>query len=377
MNAPVTMPAQTPAADAAAIRVAFRGTLGAFSLDAAFQAPGRGVTALFGPSGCGKTTVLRCIAGLTRLDGVCDVAGEVWQDEARFRPTHRREIGYVFQEASLFAHLSVRKNLLYGTSRDGRPAGPAGISLDEAIDLLGLDGLLDRAPHNLSGGERQRVALGRALLSQPKLLLMDEPLSALDRLTKDEILPFLERLHERLSLPIFYVSHDMAEVERLADFLVLMGAGKVLAAGPLAELQSDPSLPLARTRDAAVSLAATVESYDVQYGLLTLSIDGARLLVPASPAAAGEKRRIRIAAGDVSLALTPPEQSSILNIPPARIVSLSSAGPHEVIAVLSLGADGGGARLLSRLTRRSAERLGLKEGAPVFAQVKGVSLAMK
>jgi molybdate transport system ATP-binding protein len=377
MNAPVTMPAPPPAADAAAICVAFRGTLGAFSLDAAFRAPGRGVTALFGPSGCGKTTVLRCIAGLTRLDGVCDVAGEVWQDEARFRPTHQRPIGYVFQEASLFAHLSVRKNLLYGAPRDGRSAGSADISLDEAIDLLGLDGLLDRAPHNLSGGERQRVALGRALLSQPKLLLMDEPLSALDRLTKDEILPFLERLHERLSLPIFYVSHDMAEVERLADFLVLMGAGKVVAAGPLAALQSDPSLPLARTRDAAVSLAATVESYDAQYGLLTLRIDGARLLVPASSGTAGETRRIRIAAGDVSLALTPPERSSILNIPPARIVSLSDAGPHEMIAVLSLGQDGGGARLLSRLTRRSAERLGLKEGAPVFAQVKGVSLAMK
>jgi molybdate transport system ATP-binding protein len=377
MSAPVTMSTQAPAGDAAAIRVAFRGMLGAFSLDAAFRAPGRGVTALFGPSGCGKTTVLRCIAGLTRLDGVCDVAGEVWQDEARFRPTHRRPIGYVFQEASLFAHLSVRKNLLYGAPRDGRTAGPADISLDEAIDLLGLDGLLDRAPHNLSGGERQRVALGRALLSQPKLLLMDEPLSALDRLTKDEILPFLERLHERLSLPIFYVSHDMAEVERLADFLVLMGAGKVVAAGPLAELQSDPTLPLARTRDAAVSLAATVDSYDSAYGLLTLRIDGAHLLVPASSATIGEARRVRIAAGDVSLALTPPERSSILNIPPARIVSLSDAGPHEVLAVLSLGLDGGGARLLSRLTRKSAERLGLKEGAQVFAQVKGVSLAVK
>jgi molybdate transport system ATP-binding protein len=375
MNAPVTM--QAPSGDAAAIRVAFRGMVGAFLLDAAFRAPGRGVTALFGPSGCGKTTVLRCIAGLTRLDGVCDVAGEVWQDEARFRPTHQREIGYVFQEASLFAHLSVRKNLLYGTPRDGRPAGPADISLEEAVDLLGLDGLLDRAPRNLSGGERQRVALGRALLSQPRLLLMDEPLSALDRLTKDEILPFLERLHERLSLPILYVSHDMAEVERLADFLVLMGAGKVLAAGPLAELQSDPSLPLAKTRDAAVSLDATVEGYDAQYGLLTLRVDGARLLVPASVGTAGETKRVRIAAGDVSLTLVPPERSSILNIPPARIVSLSDAGPHEVIVVLALGPDGSGARLLSRITRKSATRLELKEGAPVFAQVKGASLAMK
>jgi molybdate transport system ATP-binding protein len=377
MNAPAPRPAKTAPTGTATIRVAFRGMLGSFSVDAAFRVPARGVTALFGPSGCGKTTVLRCIAGLTRLGGVCDVAGDVWQDETSFRPPHRRPIGYVFQEASLFAHLSVRKNLLYGAPRGGRPAGASDISFEEAIDLLGLDGLLDRAPHNLSGGERQRVALGRALLSQPKLLLMDEPLSALDRLTKDEILPFLERLHERLSLPILYVSHDIAEVERLADFLVLMRAGAVTAAGPLAELQSDPSLPLAKTRDAAVSLDATVEGYDTQYGLLTLRVDGARLLVPAPMGAPGETRRVRIAAGDVSLTLVPPEKSSILNVPPARIVSLSDAGPHEVIVVLALGPDGSGARLLSRITRKSATRLELKEGAPVFAQVKGASLAMK
>jgi molybdate transport system ATP-binding protein len=377
MNAPVTMSGPVEAGEAGTIRVAFRGRLGNFVLDAGFQAPARGVTALFGPSGCGKTTVLRCIAGLTHLDGDCAVDGDVWQDEKCFRPPHRRPIGYVFQEASLFAHLSVRKNLLYGAPGKRVPAGMSDISFDEAIDLLGLDGLLERAPHNLSGGERQRVALGRALLSQPKLLLMDEPLSALDRLTKDEILPFLERLHERLSLPILYVSHDMAEVERLADHLVLMRSGTVVAAGPLAALQSDPSLPLATTRDAAVSLDATVEGYDVAYGLLALRIDGARLFVPASAGVVGDKRRLRIAAGDVSLTLVPPQQSSILNIPPARIVSLSDAGPHEMIVVLSLGDDGTGARLLSRITRKSAERLELRAGANVFAQVKGASLAMK
>src|SRR5918912_425364 len=233
------------------IRVAFKGTLGRFVLDASFAVPATGVTALFGPSGCGKTTVLRAVAGLQRLaEGYCAVDGDVWQDGRSFRPTHRRPIGYVFQEASLFPHLSVRRNLLYGAPRAG---GPAEIGFDEVTDLLGLSRLLDRSPRNLSGGERQRVAIGRALLSSPRLLLMDEPLSALDRPTKDEILPFLERLHDRLSLPVLYVSHDMAEIERLADHLVLMRAGRVVAAGPLGDLQSDPSLPLAAARDAAVS----------------------------------------------------------------------------------------------------------------------------
>jgi molybdate transport system ATP-binding protein len=377
MNAPAHAPSPVDAGKTGAIRVAFRGALGTFALDATFEVPARGVTALFGPSGCGKTTVLRCIAGLQRLDGRCEVGGDVWQDEARFRPPHQRAIGYVFQEASLFAHLSVRRNLLYGAPQDGQRHSSSDLSFDEAIDLLGLDGLLDRAPHNLSGGERQRVALGRALLSQPQLLLMDEPLSALDRLTKDEILPFLERLHTRLSLPILYVSHDMAEVERLADFLVLMQAGRVLAAGSIAALQSDPSLPLAAARDAAVSLDATIESYDEPYGLLALSIDGGRLLVPAPSGVVGDYRRIRIAAGEVSLALAPPPHSSILNVAPARIVAMSPVGRHEVIVVLALGMSGDGARVLSRITRRSAERLNLKGGSSVFVQIKGVSLVSK
>jgi molybdate transport system ATP-binding protein len=365
-------------ADGGSIQVAFRGVLGTFALDAEFRAPPLGVTALFGPSGCGKTTVLRCVAGLQRLpDGYCAVGDERWQDKTSFRPTHQRPVGYVFQEASLFPHLSVRRNLLYGAAR-GRPAvGGHAIKFDEVVDLLGLSGFLERAPRHLSGGERQRVAIGRALLSQPKLLLMDEPLAALDRLTKDEILPFIERLHERLSLPILYVSHDMSEVERLADFLVLMRAGAVLAAGPLPELQSDPALPLATTRDAAVSLDATVDAYDAAYGVLTLAVHGGLLLVPASSGAPGERRRVRIAAGDVSVAATPPTASSILNIVPARIVSLSAVGRHEVLLVLSLGLKGDGARFLSRITRLSAERLSLKAGQSVFAQIKSVALTPK
>ncbi len=360
---------------AGTIRVAFKGQLGRFALDAAFTAPATGVTALFGPSGCGKTTVLRAVAGLVHLpEGYCAVDGDVWQDARSFRPTHRRPIGYVFQEASLFPHLSVRRNLLYGAPR----AGPPGeIGFDEVADLLGLARLLDRSPRNLSGGERQRAAIGRALLSRPRLLLMDEPLSALDRLTKDEILPFLERLHDRLSLPVLYVSHDMAEVERLADHLVLMRAGRVIAAGPLSDLQSNPSLPLAAARDAAVSVTATVEAYDATYGLVTLAVRGGRFLVPGPPGAVGRRRRLRILAGDVSLALVPPQASTILNTLPARILSATRIGEHEIVVLLGLGSDAGGDRLLARITQRSWDQLSLAEGMSVHAQVKGVALVQE
>ena len=221
------------------IHVEFLNTLGKFTLDAVFTAPATGITMLFGPSGCGKTTVLRCIAGLNHIkDGLCDIAGEIWQDRnGMFVPTHKRALGYVFQEANLFPHLSVRKNLLFGAP-ETKQGGPT-IDFDEVVDLLGIRALLDRSPRNLSGGERQRVGIGRALLTQPKVLLMDEPLSALDRRTKGEILPFIEKLRDHFALPIFYVTHDMSEVERLADQIVLLDMGRVVAVGPLAELQAD------------------------------------------------------------------------------------------------------------------------------------------
>ncbi len=360
------------------IRAEFRGTIGKFALDAAFTAPAKGVTALFGPSGCGKTMVLRCIAGLLRLnDGVFDIDGDVWQDrDGIFRPTHKRPLGYVFQEASLFPHLSVRRNLVFGAPR-GDGAARAGVAFDEVVELLGVAPLLDRSPRNLSGGERQRVAIGRALLTQPKLLLMDEPLSALDRATKDEIMPFLERLRDRLSLPIVYITHDIAEVERLADQIVLMEKGRTLASGLLAELQSDPSLPLAIARDAAVTLDGVIEAHDARYGLLSLSVRGGRFVAPAPPAPPariGEHRRIHIVARDVSLAREPPGLSSILNILTGRVVSAHPIDSNEIVAVVALGADGSGARLLSRLTRKSWELLGLVEGASVHAQVKAVAL---
>lgn len=355
--------------DHATIEVAFRSTLGAFRLDAAFTVPASGVTALFGPSGCGKTSVLRCIAGLDRAaDGLCVVAGDVWQAPGLFRPTHRRPIGYVFQEASLFPHLSVRGNLLYGA------ADADMIHLDEITALLGLNKLLERAPMNLSGGERQRVAIGRALLSQPKLLLMDEPLSALDQDTKDEILPFIGRLQDSLSLPIVYVSHDKAEIERLADHLVLMDHGRVSATGPLATLQSDPTLPLAAMQTAAVSMTGVVTDRNAADGLTTLTVDGGSFLVPTAALAVGERRRLRILASDVSLSRAQPLQSTILNTFASRILSATPTGPYEMTAVLGLGPQGLGVRILARVTLRSWEVLGFAPGMEVYAQVKGIAL---
>jgi molybdate transport system ATP-binding protein len=273
----------------------------------------------------------------------------------------------------LFPHLSVRGNLLYGAEG----AAENGISFDAVTALLGIEHLLERAPRNLSGGERQRVAIGRALLSQPKLLLMDEPLSALDRDTKSEILPFLERLHDTLKLPIVYVSHDMSEVERLADHLVLLQEGRAIAAGPLRQLQSDPGLPLAASRDAAVTLDGIVQSYDATDGLLTLTVTGQPFLIPTAPIEPGRLQRLRVGAGDVSLARERSQASTILNIVPVRIMSATPLGAHEMLVVLGLGEKGEGARLLARVTRRSWQRLDLREGLDVFAQIKSVALARR
>ena len=231
--------------DASGIEVRLEGSLGRFRLDAAFVVPATGVTAVFGPSGSGKTTVLRCIAGLERLGGRIVVRGEAWQDGGRFLPPHKRPVGYVFQEPSLLAHLSVRGNLEFGLKR----AGAARLGFDEVVSFLGLEPLLGRSTLRLSGGERQRVAIGRALLSQPQLLLMDEPLSGLDAEAKAEILPCLERLHQLLQIPVLYVSHDAAEVLRFADRLLLMREGRVEPAPPAGEGGALPANALAGLDD--------------------------------------------------------------------------------------------------------------------------------
>jgi molybdate transport system ATP-binding protein len=362
--------------DAAAPIVArFRGALGAFTLDARFEAPMRGVTALFGPSGCGKTTLLRCVAGLQMLrDGYLSIGGEVWQDGAAFRPPYDRSVGYVFQEASLFPHLSVRRNLLYGHRRAMRRGAEEVTRFDDVVALLGMQGLVERSPLHLSGGERQRVAVGRALLAHPRLLLMDEPLAGLDRLSKNEILPYLEALHSALSIPILYVSHDLAEVERLADHLVLLEAGRVVADGPLEELQADPALPVARLPDAAVALNATVTHYDGEYGLTTLAIDGGTIIAPGHYGAPGTPQRVRIGASDVSLARQNPGPSTILNVLPARVAGAEAQDAAQINVVVRLGNAGEGARLLARVTRKSWTALGVRPGDLVYVQVKSVAL---
>jgi molybdate transport system ATP-binding protein len=357
------------------IRAEFHNVLGKFTLDTTFEVPAKGVTALFGSSGCGKTTVLRCIAGLIRVkDGYFDINGEIWQDRDRaFIPTYQRPLGYVFQEASLFPHISVRKNLLFGAPNK-KHDGPT-IDFDEVVDLLGIRALLDRSPGNLSGGERQRVGIGRALLAQPKVLLMDEPLSALDRKTKGEILPFIEKLRDHFALPIFYVTHDVTEVERLADQMVLLDKGHVVAVGPLAELQANPNSMLATSQEAAVSLRGVIEESEARFGLLRVSLLGGHiLLVPSASGTVGDRIHVRILATDVSLAREPPGRSSILNVLPAQIVATNALNAYEVLAAVALGEDGAGARLLARVPQKSWEELGFARGQNVFAQVKSVAL---
>lgn len=353
------------------IEARFSGTVGDLRLDVAFKAPKRGVTALFGPSGCGKTTVLRCVAGLTRLaQGYLSVDGVVWQDGDRFVPPHRRPLAYVFQEASLFAHLSVRGNLDYGRRRR-RPPGP---SFEEVVELLGLRRLLDRAPARLSGGERQRVAIGRALLSGPELLLMDEPLAALDRLSKDEIIPYLETLHDTLSVPVIYVSHDIDEVLRLADHMVLLQDGRLQAAGSVEALLTDSRLPMARSAGAVSVLTARIRSFDADDGLTTVEIDGGRLRIPGRIGAPGSHHRVRVAANDVSLAPDPPSPTTILNILQARIEHIEPVNGAQVNIGLCVGAGADGARLLARITKHSLTTFGFRIGQQVYAQVKSVSM---
>ena len=357
------------------IRAGFRGRRGTFDLDVAFAVPGTGVTALFGPSGCGKTTILRCMAGLERMaDGYLNVGDAVWQDGKQFLPVHKRRIGYVFQEASLFAHLSVRDNLLFGRRRV-KPAN-GGLAIDEVAELLGLSTLLDRSPVRLSGGERQRVAIGRAILSDPEILLMDEPLAALDRFAKEDILPYLERLTGELAIPVVLVTHDLSEVERLADHMVLMERGRVLANGPLGELLADPALPLAKMPEAAVVVTGKVAGYDADYHLTTLSVKGAELIVPGEIGDLGAARRLRIAASDVALCHTrAPGGSSILNGPRVAIKATESANRHQVTVFLRFGEDGSGAPLLARITRKSWEALDFQVGQTVHALIKSMALA--
>jgi len=353
------------------VHVACRLPLADFVLEADLTLPGRGVTALFGPSGSGKTTLLRCVAGLARGAGRVEINGECWQDDARrfFLPTHRRALGYVFQEASLFAHLSVRANLEFGLKRI--PAAERKVGWDAALELLGIGHLLERGTEALSGGERQRVAIARALLTSPRLLLMDEPLAALDARRKHEILPYLERLHDELAIPVLYVSHSPDEVARLADHLVLLEQGQVLASGPTGEVLTRLDLPLARDEEAAVRVDARVLSHDEAYQLTCLGFAGGHIQVTRKALAVGAPARIKIQARDVSIALAGDNRSSIVNRLPARIVGFGEAA-HPAQCLVSL--DVAGTPLLARITHLSRDQLGLVEGMMVVAQIKSVAL---
>lgn len=343
---------------------------GGFALDVDLRLPGRGVTALFGRSGSGKTTVLRCLAGLERAPvGRLVVEGEVWQDEATglFVPAHRRPIGVVFQESSLFPHLTVRGNLEFGRSRI--PAEARKVGVEQAIDLLGIETLLDRTPDRLSGGERQRVAIARALAVSPRVLLMDEPLAALDVARRKEILPYLERLHDELSIPIIYVSHAPEEVARLADHLVLMDGGRAVAAGPIGEMLTRLDLPLAHKDEAEAIVEVRVAGHDDEWHLTTLEFDGGPFTVTRRDLPVGGRARLRIVARDVSLTRERQQGTSILNVFAARVLEIAPEGPGLVLVRL----DVAGTVVLSRITRRSASALGLAPGAAVYAQIKSVA----
>ncbi|WP_319568800.1 molybdenum ABC transporter ATP-binding protein [Cohaesibacter marisflavi] len=360
------------------ISARFKGPQGSFKLDAAFTLPAAGITALFGPSGCGKTSVLRCIAGLNAMqEGFFSLKGAIWQDQSRFLPAHKRPVGYVFQEASLFPHLSVKQNLVYGQKRSQplSPSDTARLDQDDVISLLGIGPLLQRSPNKLSGGERQRVAIGRALLSCPSILLMDEPMAALDRFSKNEILPYLERLHDELKIPILYVSHDISEVERLADHLVLMQQGTVKAAGPLQSLLSNPDLSLALMPDAASVLGGTLSAMDDAFGISTIMVSGRPFYVPGVKGPIGHPIRLRIEASDVALSRHMPEgSSSILNTPPVTIETIQPFGDHMANIFLTLGEDLDRQTLIARISNKSLHALDLRTGDRLQAMIKSVSM---
>jgi molybdate transport system ATP-binding protein len=344
---------------------------GAFTLDVDLALPPRGITAVFGPSGCGKTTLLRCVAGLERPgEARIRVHGQTWQDsEAKvFLPPWQRPLGYVFQEASLFDHLDVRGNLAFALKRRREASG---LDLQELLAMLDIGHLLDRRPHQLSGGERQRVAIARALATQPRILLLDEPLAAVDVARRQEILPWLERLRDELHVPMLYVTHAADEVARLASHLVLMESGRCVASGPLAETLARLDLPLLAGDEAAALLAGEVEEVDAHWHLARIAFSGGSLWVGDSGLRAGQRVRVRVLARDVSLVREPPHATSIQNILPCTVRAIAGAGhPSQVTVQLACG----DALLLARITARAVHQLRLAVGDAVWAQVKSAAL---
>lgn len=344
-----------------------------FTLDVDLHLPAQGTTVLFGPSGSGKTTLLRCVAGLERAPGgVVRLGPSLWQDDARglYLPTWRRPLGYVFQEASLFEHLNVGDNLHFGLRRSRTPDGQA--ALDAAVELLGIGPLLPRWPKQLSGGERQRVAIARALATQPQLLLLDEPLAALDAARRQDILPWLERLRAEWRAPMLYVTHSADEMARLADHLVVLDQGRVHASGPVAEVLTRIETPVLAGDEVGTVLDARVVERDPAWHLLRVAFAGGELWLHDSGQALGQAMRLRVLARDVSLATQAPAHSSIQNHVTGCIEAMV-ADQHPAHWLVRLRC--GEVALLARITQRAAHELALAVGQTVWVQVKSVALA--
>lgn len=338
-------------------------------LSFSFDISAEGITAIFGVSGCGKTSLLRAIAGLeSHANSTLQVGDEIWQDANTFLAPHQRSIGYVFQEASLFDHLSVKGNIEYGFKR--APSELRNISVEQVISLLGLQALLNKKPALLSGGERQRVAIARALAANPKLLLMDEPLSSLDQERKNELLPYIETVNKEMNIPILYVSHSNEEIGRLADQLIFIEDAVIKAYGPISELLTRTDLSLSHRREAESLIFARPDKYDESFQLNYLSSEVGRFIVPGEKLPMDKKLRLRLVAQDISITLEEQSNTSILNIFPAVIDELFAENKAQLTVRLSINK----LPVLARITMKSAENLNLKKGDAVFAQIKSVAV---
>lgn len=356
------------------IRGCLTADLGDFSLRMDFTFPSRGITALFGRSGSGKSTLLRCFAGLEQSNGFLQVLGDIWQDDAtgRHTATHKRPIGFVFQHANLFPHLSVKENLLYGWKRI-QPQQRI-IKYEDVVEWLGIAPLIDRSTAKLSGGERQRVAIGRALLTSPQLLLMDEPLAALDAISKEEILPYLEQLHRHLAIPVIYVSHSLKEVVRLADHVAWIDNGRIIAEGALPEMVSRFDFAQQNEEEAGAVLECRVVSHDERYHLTELESGFGPLFVRQLNHPPGETVRLHIRASDISLVRQRLDESGVLNVLPVQIAAVAEPLKGQVLVRLQSSDNSCNAPLLARITLRSCEKLQLIAGQQLYAHIKGVVL---
>lgn len=344
--------------------------LGDFSLNVDFEVPDSGVCAIYGPSGCGKTSLLRTIAGLESIDsGKISFSDEIWADASVNLPVQERRVGYVFQEPSLFPHLKVRENLEYGQKRQKQIYDQA--SLEELAELLDIENLLHRNVQDLSGGEQQRVAIGRALLANPQILLMDEPLASLDAARKKEILPYLERLHRNLGIPILYVSHALDEVVRLADHMILMSDGRVIDQGSVVSVIERNQLIHDLAGETFTLLQGRVVVSRSEHALTEVEVGGLLIRMPSTEVQVGQQVRLKFAARDISLSLQKAQDSSILNIFEAQVMTLEDAQhPSQKLVKIKAGE----VSFTAQLSVLSCETLGLEKGSKVFAQIKAASL---